>query len=183
MSGSDEYSSESKIGKITINTINTVLCFIQENIGSCSKYILLEAVIKTLILMNLNYHHYNYLMTIQLTIVQLTLYLIFIILKLESLFANFTNYNYKSIDLTKNNSINTTLDKPNESNKSNNVTYANVVNDNSNNNNIHSKNNYIKPISISSEYEFTNVINKNKTKYKKRQQKMYGSDLDNKSYI
>ena len=43
MSGSDEYSFESKIGKITINT---VLCFIQENIGSCSKDILLEAVIK-----------------------------------------------------------------------------------------------------------------------------------------
>ena len=84
--------------------------------------------------------------------------------------------------LQKNNSINTTLDKPNDFNKSNNVTYANVVNDNSNNNNIHSKNNYIKPTSISSEGEFTNVINKNKTKYKKRQQKMYGSDLDNKSY-
>ena len=43
ISGSDDYSSESKIGKITINT---VLCFIQENIGSCSKDILLEAVIK-----------------------------------------------------------------------------------------------------------------------------------------
>ena len=42
MSGYDEYSSESKISKITINT---VLCFIQENIGSCSKDILLEAVI------------------------------------------------------------------------------------------------------------------------------------------
>ena len=88
------------------------------------------------------------------------------ILKLESLFANFTNYNYKSIDLTKNNSINITLDKPNDSNKSNNVTYATVVNDNSNNNNIHSKNNYIKPTSISSEGEFTNVINKNKKNIK-----------------
>ena len=104
------------------------------------------------------------------------------ILKLESLFANFTNYNYKSIDLTTNNSINTTLDKPNDSNKSNNVTYANVVNDNSNNNNIHYKNNYIKPTSISSEGEFINVIIKNKIKYKKRKQKMYGSDLNNTSY-
>ena len=74
------------------------------------------------------------------------------------------------------------MDNPNDYNKSNNVTYATVVNDNSNNNNIHSKNNYIKPTSISSEGEFTNVINKNKTKYKKRQQKMYGIDLDNKSY-
>ena len=74
------------------------------------------------------------------------------------------------------------MDKPNDSNKSNNVIYAIVVNDNSNNNNIHSKNNYIKPTSISSEGEFTNVINKNKTKYKKRQQQIYGSDLDNKSY-
>ena len=45
MSGSDEDSSDSKIGKITINT---VLCFIQENIGSCSKDILLETVIKNI---------------------------------------------------------------------------------------------------------------------------------------
>ena len=51
MSGSDEYSSESKIGKITINT---VLCFIQENIGSCSKDILLDAVIK-----NFNFDELN----------------------------------------------------------------------------------------------------------------------------
>ena len=51
MSGSDEYSSESKIGKITINT---VLCFIQENIGSCSKDILLEDVIK-----NFNFYDLN----------------------------------------------------------------------------------------------------------------------------
>ena len=42
--------------------------------------------------------------------------------------------------------------------------YANVVNDNSNNYYIHSKNNYTKPTIISSEGEFTNVINKSNKK-------------------